>query len=470
MSGETPLSPNTTTTSTHPITESTTSTQRPGTVSATTTSTTTISTMERLELLSRTAILKQGIEGGEGHLGSCRSEKGPIDFRSMGDGVIDGMGTTPIKISPYQHHQHQNSPCSISTVTTISTIPQKQIFPVDGVSAVRAISTGNTNEMAATCGAFNRTTNGPPLANIASPVSSDGDDHDDDEGGVREVPTEANSSTLRRNNNGHHNHHEKRQSRHHPRPYHPRPLVEARSPVATADFNRGCDAPPAALSFGSVGLPLIPSRSDFFGVGQPTGTEASFINYPTNGPPAASGAGSGTYHTAGTGGSASTFYPRHNRYDVRDESPYHHQLHYPDATPFLPPTNNDPSLFHYNPQTHGHNRSVTRSSTPTSAGPAIADDHEHARQHHHPHSSHRPPSQSFHTRTMDGQNQVSDQQQQQPPPSYEALTQDVLHMREQLKEKDVVVSALQQRVNYLENQISELRQLPTGKISHIPVE
>ena len=55
-------------------------------------------------------------------------------------------------------------------------------------------------------------------------------------------------------------------------------------------------------------------------------------------------------------------------------------------------------------------------------------------------------------------------------PSYDALARENLQLREQLKEKDIVVSSLQQRVNYLEKQISELRQLPTGKISHIPIE
>jgi hypothetical protein len=55
-------------------------------------------------------------------------------------------------------------------------------------------------------------------------------------------------------------------------------------------------------------------------------------------------------------------------------------------------------------------------------------------------------------------------------PSYEILARDNHHLREQLKEKDMVVSSLQQRVNYLEKQIGELRQLPTGKISHIPIE
>ena len=55
-------------------------------------------------------------------------------------------------------------------------------------------------------------------------------------------------------------------------------------------------------------------------------------------------------------------------------------------------------------------------------------------------------------------------------PTYEDMARQIQNMQEQLGEKDMVVSSLQHRVNYLENQIHELRQLPTGKISHIPVE
>jgi len=58
---------------------------------------------------------------------------------------------------------------------------------------------------------------------------------------------------------------------------------------------------------------------------------------------------------------------------------------------------------------------------------------------------------------------------QQQQPSYEDMVRRIRNMQEQLHEKDTVVSSLQHRVNYLENQIHELRQLPTGKISHIPV-
>jgi hypothetical protein len=55
-------------------------------------------------------------------------------------------------------------------------------------------------------------------------------------------------------------------------------------------------------------------------------------------------------------------------------------------------------------------------------------------------------------------------------PSYETLMRENFHMLDQLKEKDTIVSSLQLRVNYLEEQINELCQLPTGKISHIPLE
>jgi hypothetical protein len=62
---------------------------------------------------------------------------------------------------------------------------------------------------------------------------------------------------------------------------------------------------------------------------------------------------------------------------------------------------------------------------------------------------------------------------QHPPafrPAYETLLRDNVMMREQLHEKDTIVSSLQHRVSQLETQINELRQLPTGKISHIPIE
>ena len=61
-------------------------------------------------------------------------------------------------------------------------------------------------------------------------------------------------------------------------------------------------------------------------------------------------------------------------------------------------------------------------------------------------------------------------QHRRSSPSREEMAQQVRELREQLSEKDMVVSSLQHRVSYLENQIHELRQLPTGKISHIPIK
>jgi len=54
--------------------------------------------------------------------------------------------------------------------------------------------------------------------------------------------------------------------------------------------------------------------------------------------------------------------------------------------------------------------------------------------------------------------------------SNDALARENFHLRDQLQDKDTVISSLQQRVHQLETQINELRQLPTGKISHIPIE
>mmetsp|Transcript_91904 Transcript_91904/g.137647 ORF Transcript_91904/g.137647 Transcript_91904/m.137647 type:complete len:364 (-) Transcript_91904:173-1264(-) len=55
-------------------------------------------------------------------------------------------------------------------------------------------------------------------------------------------------------------------------------------------------------------------------------------------------------------------------------------------------------------------------------------------------------------------------------PSYEALARENLEMRILLKEKESVACLLRKRICSLEKQISELRQLPTGKISHIPID
>ena len=54
--------------------------------------------------------------------------------------------------------------------------------------------------------------------------------------------------------------------------------------------------------------------------------------------------------------------------------------------------------------------------------------------------------------------------------SYEALLQENLRLKQEVAQKDEAIASLQAKANGLEKQIVELRQLPTGKISHIPIE
>ena len=54
--------------------------------------------------------------------------------------------------------------------------------------------------------------------------------------------------------------------------------------------------------------------------------------------------------------------------------------------------------------------------------------------------------------------------------SYEMLFLENQRLRQQLKDSNNRVSSFQQQVIDLEGQINELRQLPTAKISHIPIE
>ena len=54
--------------------------------------------------------------------------------------------------------------------------------------------------------------------------------------------------------------------------------------------------------------------------------------------------------------------------------------------------------------------------------------------------------------------------------SYEALLQENLRLKQEASLKDETIASLQAKADGLEKQIVELRQLPTGKISHIPIE
>jgi hypothetical protein len=54
--------------------------------------------------------------------------------------------------------------------------------------------------------------------------------------------------------------------------------------------------------------------------------------------------------------------------------------------------------------------------------------------------------------------------------SYRDLADENAKLRHQVHQKDASVAALEAKVRHLEKQIGELRELPTGKISHIPIE
>jgi hypothetical protein len=54
--------------------------------------------------------------------------------------------------------------------------------------------------------------------------------------------------------------------------------------------------------------------------------------------------------------------------------------------------------------------------------------------------------------------------------SYQVILAENMRLKEELKEKEMAMKTLQTKADGLEKQIGELRQLPTGKISHIPVE
>jgi hypothetical protein len=56
------------------------------------------------------------------------------------------------------------------------------------------------------------------------------------------------------------------------------------------------------------------------------------------------------------------------------------------------------------------------------------------------------------------------------PPNESDLYRENFCLRQQLVLKDATIEALQNQVASLQREIGELRQLPTGKISQIPIE
>ena len=160
------------------------------------------------------------------------------------------------------------------------------------------------------------------------------------------------------------------------------------------------------------------------------------------------------------------------------------------------PGSDGPSHSHHHPHHHGHPSMLHLSQSGSFDADASGHNHRpspHAlTPHHHPHYHHHTDQHGgapyhhqhhhLHHQHHPGHHPHHPHHQHHPnnndrscatvvtAAAYDELMRQNNLLKQQLKEKDIVNSSLQHRVNYLENQIHELRQLPTGKISHIPVE
>jgi hypothetical protein len=382
------------------------------TQSQTTTSTNTTAAMEKLELLSSTAILKQGLDGGHNT---------KLEYSTK-------AATPSLLQQQTQHHlRHSHSPCSVSS--TIS----KPIFAVASTNSVQGLllQHGATATTAATTSRAtssspsiiinsivvnNNTNNSNSNSNLASPVSTDGDDEFVATKETNLLKNKASTTSITNITD-----------------LHPQQVVvdESRSPVSSVEYSQRVvvgntipsPLPPTSTTYGGY-HPLGPRYESFnslssvhqqhLATADRSSSSSAFSTYPPTGST-----------TLGTSGS------NHNMTAIAPHPPSggsggFHQHHIP-------------------PATHNHRPHV-----------GAGTDGGYYQQRQLP-----PRSSSPHNKSLSSLSSS---------PSYDELLREVHHMREQLKEKDIVVSSLQHRVNYLENQISELRQLPTGKISHIPVE
>ena len=323
--------------------------------------------MEKLELLSHTAVLKQGMDWTDSSASvrntSSRCEKVVL---------VDNNNRIMMGIPIISQTQHLLAAAEAAATAAVS-------VPSIGSSGDRRSRTTSPSIFS-----INRT---PVVgtSNLASPISTDGEDEDD----VPEVTTTASIASGKSRHNLH-----STKAR----------IIESRcirSPITTVEY-----AVPLSSPF-----PSSPPPSDGFG----------------------------------------GFLPNHNS---------NHNLYHQEQQ------EHSTSYF------HNHNGNIIRTLSEASFAPLYASNSM-------PTSSH-----STATRTNNSESETAfhPPQQQAPPPrlhlqqrrhsspSQEDMARQIREMREQLSEKDMVVSSLQHRVNYLENQIHELRQLPTGKVSHIPVE
>lgn len=318
-------------------------------------------TMEKLELLSRTALLKQGID---------RTNK-DVSEKNKGTGgdcenvvVIDNRNRLMAGVPIVSQSQYLLSAAAGAATAAIhrSTIGEKQ-----------------NNKSLST---FNNDTTTMIGSNLPSLVSTDIEDED-------ETTTPSIASTKTR-----HNLHNAKAR-----------IIESRSPVTTVEYGQFVAAPPTSpypSSPQSYGFGLVPSHNHFLQQNHSQDQQ----DYPPS------------------------QYNNSNGNIIRILSePSFAPLY---SNNFIPP--------------NSHNAVAVATNNSESD------------------AAFQPPQREVQPPRLQLQ------QRRQSFPSREDMARQIKDLREQLSEKDIVVSSLQHRVNHLENQINELRQLPTGKISHIPVD
>ena len=321
--------------------------------------------MEKLELLSRTALLKQGIERNN----RSTSEQEEISSKCENVVVVNGNKRVTTE-APVVSKSLPLLPATAGAVHP--TLPRSKL------GDARKATTSPLNHGIST-------TNGA-VSNLASPVSTDVEDEVD--AGVMTRTSVAALSKTR------HNLHSTKAR-----------IIESRSPITTTEYGHYVAAPHSSP---------FPTSPQSYGYG---------------------------------------LLPHHNQILHRNHS--QDQQEYPPAQ-----YNNHGNII----------RTLSEASFATMYGSSLMPPH--------PHngtatatSSSESEAAAFQPPPRDSQPPRIKLQQRRPSPStMEDMTRQIRDLREQLSEKDMVVSSLQHRVNYLENQIHELRQLPTGKISHIPVE
>ena len=313
-------------------------------------------TMEKLELLSHTALLKQGID---------RTNNGPNERKNSSACEKAVLGENNNRL--------------------MSGSQSRNLLPPSAGIATAGTSSSRTGDRRNTASPSTLGSNATMVvgSNLASPVSTDIEDEVD--GAVTSIPPMVPKAR--------HNLHSAKAR-----------IIESRSPIATVEYGQFQAAPPSSpfpSSPQSYGFGLLPSHNHVLHQNHSQDQQ----DYPPS------------------------QYNNQNRNIIRTLSEASFTLY-------------GNSLMHSNAQN-------------VNVGLSNSSENE---------AAFRPPQREAQPP------RIQLQQRRPTTPSRDDMVRQIAELRDQLSEKDMVVSSLQHRVNYLENQIHELRQLPTGKISHIPVE